>query len=198
MPIEDLHMTTLEIIHSRPPHEIDELVEKMRALIPEIVNYTVKHRARVIKPMLGFDASAIALTFLPAAGEPSRSERRPDADRFTYHHLRRSLYEECRNFGIVVDSRYVVPTIHLTIGRFIKTDDFLSPESIVDRAKIAKLVETIEQINVWLKEEFWPSVDQATRSDGGEWVIGAEKGLDCRCGAIWYGGGRSIMVGDGF
>jgi len=34
-----------------------------------MTDYTLTHRARLIKPMLSYDGAALALSFLPAAGE---------------------------------------------------------------------------------------------------------------------------------
>jgi hypothetical protein len=31
-----------------------------------------------------------------------------------------------------------------------------------------------------------------------EWLVGDGKGLDCREGALWYGGGQTVRLGKGF
>jgi vesicle-fusing ATPase len=198
MPIDNLHITVLEITHSKTASEIDSLAAKLQPKIEEIVNTSFSSpnkRARLIKPALGFDAAAIALSFVPAAGESLPANRQKDHDNFTYHHLRREVYAECSETGVKVDSRYVVPSAHLTIGRFIKPTDFES-DGNVDPEKMKKLVSVIEEVNKWL-QEFWPDENNGIK-DGGEWVVGQGKGLDLRMGTVWYGGGRSIMVGKGF
>jgi hypothetical protein len=124
MPRENQHITALEVTHSKTAPEIQALVEKAQGHIPAITDYTHDHRARLIKPLIGYDASAIALSFVPAAGAGLHSGRTSEDDYFTYHHLRRDLFNLCRQAGLQVESRYVVPSSHLTIGRFIYAKDF--------------------------------------------------------------------------
>jgi hypothetical protein len=48
-----------------------------------------------------------------------------------------------------------------------------------------------------LEREFWPT--QEGIRDGGEWIVGEEKGLEVRKGTLWYGsGGETVLVGEGF
>ena len=191
--------------------------------------------------MLSYDSAAIALSFVPAAGENfplSESSSRPNQraqstgerykenpepeikqdDSYTYHHLRRSLYELCVEAGVVVASRYTVPSAHLTVARFITQedisaprpnkckaqpaqDDETKPETVsVVMEKVQLLVDRIEAINAWLQDEYWPKEGQeeAAIKNGGEWIVGEEKGLDCRKGTLWYGGGETIRLGKGF
>lgn len=184
--------------------------------------------------MLSYDSSAIALSFVPAAGEarppsnaglssdidnpdPAEIETR-QGDAFTYHHLRRSLYELSTSGGVEVASRYTVPSAHLTIARFVSQEDIsISPQErsedsaqaqpdeydakgiIVDSKKVFQLIEKIEDINAWLKEEYWPKEGQLGEriKEGGEWIVGEERGLDCRKGTLWYGGGETVRLGKG-
>lgn len=69
MPIANLHLTALEITHSLTADELEPIVDSMKPVIPSMVNYMLAHRSRLIKPFLSYDASAIALSFVPAAGE---------------------------------------------------------------------------------------------------------------------------------
>ena len=191
--------------------------------------------------MLSYDSAAIALSFVPAASEdfsisqsssgpkqPSQStdehhkaipepEVRQD-DSYTYHHLRRSLYELCVEAGVEVASRYTVPSAHLTIARFLTQEDISAPRANNDIArpvqvnetkseaahvveeKVLMLVDKIEAINAWLQDEYWPKKrqEEAVIKKGGEWIVGEEKGLDCRKGVLWYGGGETIRLGKGF
>lgn len=190
MPQDSLHLTALEITHSKTAPEIQSLVSAMRSSIPEICDYTHTHRARLIKPIIGFDASALALSFVPATEK--------DDDTYTYHHLRRDLYALCSETGVQVDSRYVVPSSHLTIGRFIKAEDFEDEKGVLESRKMDALIAKIEEINEWLKDEFWPECNGGKVKGGGEWVVGEGKGLICRMGTVWYGGGESVYVGKGF
>lgn len=174
--------------HSRTKPEIDALVEKMEPKISEITDFTYNHRARLVKPMLSYDGAAIALSFLPAAGEGQLANSEIKADAYTYHHLRRDLYELCQSTGIDVASRYVVPSSHLTIARFVTQD-------VHKEGKVGQLVEELEMINQKLKN-FWPgekSIDGMM-----QWVVGEEKGLECRKGTVWYGGGERDHLGQGF
>lgn len=194
MPQMSLHMTALEITHSLTAPEIDVLVAQMQEHIAGIADYTNDHRARLVKPMVSYDAQALALSFLPAAGEPGQGGH---DDSYTYHHLRRDLFAQCSATGVKVASRYVIPSAHLTIGRFITKRDFETAEGGVDHAKVERLVSTIEEINQCLQQDYWPSEDGI--KEGGEWVVGQEKGLTCRKGTLWYGeGGETLCQGKGF
>ncbi|KAF2455322.1 RNA ligase/cyclic nucleotide phosphodiesterase [Lineolata rhizophorae] len=197
MPPDNLHMTTLEITHSQTASTIHSLVASMRAAIPSIVNYTQTHRARLVRPLLSFDAQALALSFVPAAGESLPPGQAPADDAYSYHHLRRDVFALSRAAGVAVESRYVVPSAHLTVGRFVAGRDFEGDDGRLDRGKVAELVEAIDSVNEWLVEEFWPKREGGIR-EGGEWIVGQEKGLNCRMGTLWYGGGEDVELGKGF
>ena len=194
MPQANLHMTAMEVTHSQTAEEIDTLVEKLEPEEATISDYTFDHRARLVKPMVSYDAQALALSLLPANGEGDRSA---NEDKYTYHHLRRDLFTQIQAAGVKVGSRYVIPSAHLTIGRFITKKDFETEDRKVDHAKMEKLIATIESINAWLEDEFWPKEDGSIKT-GGEWTVGEEKGLDCHQGRLWYGGGEEVVLGRGF
>ncbi|KAA8569170.1 hypothetical protein MFRU_004g00230 [Monilinia fructicola] len=200
MPQIKCHLTALEITHSLTSSEITSIINQLgNSAISTMTNYPLQHRARLIKPTLSYDAAAVALSFLPASGESlastpdpsSRNPRTAQDDAFTYHHLRQSLFVIARSTGVSIDSRYVVPSSHITVGRFITQEDHDTPE------KRRAWINLIEEVNVWLKEEFWPQ-EGCKRNEDGEWVVGQEKGLDCRRGQLWYGGGETVMLGKGF
>lgn len=197
MPPSSLHMTALEITHSLTAPEIDDFVSKLMPDVQAITDYTYTHRARIIKPMITYDAQALAISFLPAAGEALPSDRKAEDDKYSYHHLRRDLYNLASK-TVTIGSRYVVPSAHLTIGRFIYADDFDTADGKVNTAKMAALVQTIDGINEWLKAEYWPKGQSGQVKAGGEWIVGQEKGLDFRKGALWYGGGQTVRLGKGF
>jgi vesicle-fusing ATPase len=198
MPRDNQHITVLEVTHSKTAPEIKSIVDTIRDKAPTITDYTHGHRSRLIKPLIGFDASALALSFVPAAGEGLHSGRTSEDDEFTYHHLRRDAFGLLRDAGVQVDSRYVVPSSHLTIGRFITTDDFVRQDGSHDPAKMKTFIDKIEEINSWLQKEFWPEHNNGTISEGGEFNVGQETGLHCRSGTLWYGGGEEVHCGKGY
>ena len=192
MPLQRLHITALEITHSLTNPQITAIISNIgEAAIATMTDYTFSRRARLIKPMLSYDGAAIALSFLPAAGEnlqpKTTNARSQEDDIYSYHHLRRDLFNLARETGVSVDSRYVVPSSHITIGRFLTQDDHDTAE------KMKLFIEKIEEVNRWLEEEYW-----SKEGGEGEWIVGQEKGLDCREGTLWYGGGETIRIGKGF
>lgn len=196
MPAQNLHMTALEITHSLTDPEIRALVATLKPSLAKITDYTYTHRARLVKPTLSYDAQAIALSFVPAAGEATLAQdRAAQDDAYSYHHLRRDLYALASNAGVKVASRYVVPSAHLTLGRFIYAGDFEKEGGEVDGDKVAEFVRVVEEVNEWLKG-YWPG-EEGIR-EGGEWIVGQETGLDCRQGTLWYGDGEMVRVGKGF
>ena len=199
MPLDHLHMTALEITHSLTQLEIEKLVTQLQPKREQITDYTLTHRARLVKPMLGYDGSAVALSFLPASGEGSQKDLNDRNDSYTYHHLRRDLYGLCRSTGVKIASRYTVPSSHLTVARFITQADFSKQNtaSQPDHTKMLAWVEYLEDINKWLTERFWFESGE-TSKEGGEWIVGQEKGLDHRKGTLWYGGGETVRLGQGF
>lgn len=200
MPLHRMHITTLELAFSRTAAEIDALKEALRPAIPAIASFTHGHRARLVKPLISYDLSAFALSFLPAAGEPALSPaptppdhaaaaQKTRGDAYTYHHLRRDVWGLAKDAGVAVSSRYVVPSAHVTLGRYLTDADHATPE------QRRRWVDAIEEINAWLEAEVW---DNAESEVVGEWVVGHEKGLDVRVGTLWYGGGRTVLMGEGF
>lgn len=196
-------MTTLEVTHSRTPEEIASLVKLMKPALPLITNYTYAHRSRLVKPMLSHDLAAIALSFVPAAGEKVISPPpvapydatiphpglSGSTDSYSYHHLRRDIFDYARCSGADITSRYVTPSAHITLGRFLGQEDHLTPEAR------RKWVEAIDDINKWLETEVW---DKEDAEFIGEWIVGQERGLEVRSGPLWYGGGKTVVAGEGF
>ncbi|KAK3316663.1 ureidoglycolate hydrolase-domain-containing protein [Apodospora peruviana] len=207
MPPQRMHLTTLELAHSRTPDEIASLISCMRPALPALTSFTYAHRSRLVKPLLSYDLSAIAMSFLPAAGErvlsPTPVPPHPreidhpgipsgnvsDTDSYTYHHLRRDVFDLAQATSVSIGSRYVVPSAHITLGRYLTQKDHKTPELR------EAWIQAIEDINQWLETEVW---DAAEGEFIGEWIVGQERGLDARNGALWYGGGRTIMGGEGF
>ena len=151
--------------------------------------------------MVSYDSAALALSFAPAAGELLPTDRTSEDDKYTYHHLRRDLHTQITKGGVEVGSRYVVPSAHLTIARFNTPDPFgddpMNENAGIDLEQRKHFIKEVELINKWLEAEFWPEGNQKMMP-GGEWIIGEEKGLDFRKGTLWYGGGETIYLGQGF
>lgn len=199
MPSHRMHLTTLEVTHSRTSAKINSLVTQIRPSLPDLTNFTFTHRSRLVKPMISYDLAAFAVSFLPASGEPVTSPP-PSADvqahhgddindAYTYHHLRRDVFDLAKSAGVDIESRYVVPSAHITLGRYLTQKDHITSE------QREQWVNAIDEINLWLEREVW---DRADGDFIGEWIVGQEKGLDARVGALWYGGGRTVMMGEGF
>ncbi|KAF2973486.1 hypothetical protein GQX73_g208 [Xylaria multiplex] len=193
-----VHATTLELAFCRTADEIEDIKETIKPAIPTIASYTYQHRTRLVKPIISYDLAAFAVSFLPAAGEPivSPAPVAPDnaavlkqGDSYSYHHLRKDMWHQAKAAGIPVESRYIVPSAHITLGRYLTQKDHATPE------QRKKWVDAIDEINEWLEREIWGKSDSEFI---GEWVVGQEKGIDVRVGNLWYGGGRTILAGEGF
>lgn len=197
-------MTTLEITNSQTSSEINTLVSCLEksGVVPEIINRSLIHHTRLIRPMVNYDTTALALSFIPGP-TASDSQTHTAADgAYTYHHLRRDVCEQVMSTGIKMNTRYTAPSAHITIARFITQEGFQLEEPNPDKAQIDKdrvrmLIETIEVINHKLQHEYWSKENRAIDSKG-EWCVGQEKGLEIHGGRSWYGGGEAFHVGQGF
>lgn len=197
-------MTALEITNSQTPSEINTLVSDLEksGIMPDTTNYTLTHRTRLIRPMVNYDTTALALSFVPAPiGSDSQTHNAADGA-YTYHHLRRDLCEQVMNTGVKMNTRYTAPSAHVTIARFITQETFQLEEADsdkpgVDRDRVKLLIETIETINHKLRQEYWPKENREMTSKG-EWYVGQEKGLEFHGARSWYGGGETFYAGQGF
>ncbi|KAJ6184178.1 hypothetical protein N7519_005479 [Penicillium mononematosum] len=199
MPPENLHLTVLEIAHSQREEQIEELVQTLQSskdvTSADIAAYPRSHPTRLIKPMVSFDSAALALSFVPAAGECLEAESSSDKEHYTYHHLRRDIFDMVRQTKVPVASRYIVPSAHLTIARFISQDGFLIRGSdgaeTVDHSRVKLLIDKIGEINQKLENEYWPK--ESAIKEEGQWIVGQE-GLVIRRGRVWYGGGEYVSL----
>ncbi|KAF4584084.1 ureidoglycolate hydrolase [Ophiocordyceps camponoti-floridani] len=187
MPTYRMHLTTLEIAFSKTADEIASLVAQVRPEAERITSYTYSHRARLVKPAVTYDLKGFAVSWVTAAGETAATSNEDGHvdDAFTYHHLRRDVYDLVQETGVKVASRLQVPGAHVTLGRFL---DHGHHDTVEKRQTWAAAV---DNVNRWLEAEVWGTPD-------GEWIVGQEKGLDFRAGTLWYGGGRTIIMGEGF
>lgn len=193
-------MTTLEIRSELTGPKIDEITSslEMTGSVAELANYTLTHRARLVKPIISYDTSAIALSFVPAAGEEDRSEYSGKDDQFTYHHLRSDLYNIVTQSGCPIAARYTVPSAHITIARFITHSGAKEGQSNSQKQfekKASELIDKIEDLNHELRSNVWWRLGDPSQ---GQWVIGHEKGLELMKGPTWYGVGDSVVLGEGF
>ncbi|KAK5807615.1 hypothetical protein VI817_001873 [Penicillium citrinum] len=197
MPPENLHLTILELAHSLTKPEIEDLVRILKSATngspDQIRTYPKTHKSRLLKPVVSFDSAALALSFLPAAGEATSSNG--ISDEYSYHHLRRDVFELARQAKLDVGSRYIVPSAHVTIARFINHDGFTTDNGEdkcqLDRASVRLLIEKIQEINEELVSDYWPRTD-GTIPDGGDWIVGDDKGFTIRRDRVWYGGGEDV------
>lgn len=196
MPLNNLHITVMEVIHSLTEPEMEDIVSTLLrdGAAEEIANTTFRRQTRLIKPMISYDTAAMALSFVPAAGEGRDSI---SDDTYTYHHLRRDIFDGVKAAGFPPASRYAVPSAHLTIGRFITQDGFQDGAGQVDRARVKEVMDMIDHLNARLQAQYWPTEDGKIPV-GGDWTVGQEKGLDFRKGRLWYGGGQTIVLGKGY
>ena len=145
-----------------------------------------------------YDAAAIALSFIPAAGGSRLQDGALNDGTYTYHHLRRDIYARSKATGVEVASRYVVPSSHLTIARFVTQKDVAKGEGAgIDPFKMENLMKKLEELNGVLRREHWQE-ENGELQRSGAWEVGEEKGLVCRKGTLWYGGGESLHEGPGF
>lgn len=133
-PPSDLHLTLVEICHSRTPEDV--------ALIADVVGSKFNRIAaatplpKVDSPMLVFDSHAIALNFLPA----------DDA----LQNARHSIREELLNIGIPMDSRHETPSAHVTLMRYINPLRSTSEEWVSKLLNVPRKPEL-----AWLMSPVW-------------------------------------------
>lgn len=204
MPPQNMHMTIVEAAFSQPPAAIRALIAPLRTHLPRIAHFAYTHRARLVRPLLCIDTSAFALSFVPAAGERvlattgaamSATDDDNDAtevecrDAYTYHHLRRDVFALVADAGVAPAPRYQVPSAHITLGRFV------GAETKIAKHDAQRVVQAVNEINDWLAKTYAANDDPL---DSAEWIVGQERGLEVRYGPVWYGGGKSLIVGEGF
>jgi hypothetical protein len=130
-------------------------------------------------PTLSYDASAIALSFLPSVPSTSSSLAPP-----TYRHYRRALYRlalsasdshssSSSSAGLPLpQSRYTVPSAHITLARFVQP---------VPQECIEHLVDGLDDVATRVRDEIQGSL---------KWTF--EHPVDARRGRVWYGGGEAV------
>jgi len=196
MPPQNLHMTTLEIVSGKTAPDVEEVATFLQANAPlqELVNYTVTHRAHLGHPVVSYDASALALSFVPIF-EDSTEKAEVRSGSYSYHHLRSDLYDQVTQSGCQIGARYSVPSAHITIARFVIPVGSTHEEELAALGeRVVKLVERLEDINQELRSNDWTRFGSPSR---GEWTVGQERGLEFNKGVAWYGTGEKVLVGEG-
>lgn len=193
-------MTTLEMLPARSLSEVEEFENflKEHAPLQDIVNYTLTHRARLVHPIVSYDASALAFSFIPAVEETDHDVGGKVKHGYSYQHLRSDLYNIVTEAGCELEARYTVPSAHVTIARFVRPvgrSENESEEPSLFRNRAHELAAAIEDINQELKSDDWKRFGNPSR---GEWVVGQEQGLELMKGRSWYGKGESVVIGEGF
>ncbi|KAF5096379.1 hypothetical protein D0Z00_002803 [Geotrichum galactomycetum] len=124
MPRDCQHMSLLEITHSVSPQEVDALLTRLKPNLEQILH--LNRGTTLCRPLVCFDASAVALTFVPVDSEP-----------YTYTHLRADIFDRVRQ-SVPIASRYQVPSAHIALVRFMEkiTDD-----------QVTLFLDTIDRIN---------------------------------------------------
>ena len=226
-PEENLHLTVFEVASGKTAKRVDELVNELArvpgesegsGVLDSLVEYP-RYRASMGQyaelgcPMVTFDSSGIALSFIPqikgrkqhAVGMPCVENGGKKEEGYNYLELRADLHRVLsRNApSTPIEPRYSAPSAHITIARFINLDTALDGDGAASgkenvpqhtqvelRRMVKSLVREIDEHNDGLPKGFW--------GPSGQWSVGDEQGLELRAGACWYGsGGWRVKVGPG-
>ncbi len=103
-PGRDLHLTLIEICHSRAEEEAQHLASAVQSIVPFFLEGQ-QPPAVLDDPVLIHDSRGAALNFLP------RDEQ--------LQHLRQALRDELALHGITIASRYAATSAHITLLRYI-------------------------------------------------------------------------------
>ncbi|KAJ6134396.1 hypothetical protein N7523_000718 [Penicillium sp. IBT 18751x] len=183
-------------LSGKEKRDVDEVTAFLQANAPlqDLVNYTQTHRARLGRPVVSYDASALALSFLPVFEGTGKTNEAENGS-YSYHHLRRDLYDRVTQSGCQIGARYCVPSAHITIARLVVPVGSTHEEELAAlEGKVVKLVEKLEDINQELRSNDWKRFGNPSR---GEWTVGQEQGLELNKGVAWYGTGEKVMIGQG-
>ena len=101
-PPRDLHLTLVEICHSRTPEEADRIAAAVQRVAGSL--FDNGPLVELDEPSLVFDRSAAALSFLPCDGQLQQ--------------LRKNTSEYLAGSGITVQSRYAPASAHVTLLRY--------------------------------------------------------------------------------
>lgn len=104
-PSTDLHLTLVEICHSRTTSDAKRIAE---GILPQI-NFVLENLSspKLDSPMLTFSARGVALNFLPSD--------------HTLQNIRCSIRERLRQIGFPIAARYEATSAHLSLMRYISS-----------------------------------------------------------------------------
>ena len=101
-PAEDLHLTVVEICHSRTPADAERIAAAAKSLPPQL--FAPEPAAEFDAPTFAYDTKGAALNFLPRDGRLQQ--------------LRNAIPEELARTGVLVESRYLPNSAHITFLRY--------------------------------------------------------------------------------
>ena len=156
-----LHCTIYEVTHSRTAEQLEAVLERVRVRQAGLFDLPLSS-VTLDPPLVNFDTAAVALTFLPCD------------DTYTFHHLRRDVYARVADIGLAWTGRYIAPTAHITIARFID-GGFPSRPGL----SMPQWVDGLEQLRAECRH--WD----------GRWVL-SEGFAEVSTGRSWYGSGYSV------
>ncbi|CAN8105505.1 unnamed protein product [Discula destructiva] len=174
-PPEWLHMTVIELVHSKSPPELKASADKVKPHAANLTAFGAEHPAGLNRPMLSLDDTAVALTFLPVDDSP-----------YTYLHLRRDLSNLCAENDVEVASKYYNTSSHITLARFANISDLNTRESL------EAWVQKVKAINQRLREDYWPREGKTNTRSEFKWMVGTGRGIEVRKGRLWYGDGQPV------
>ncbi|KAG8989004.1 hypothetical protein FRB94_001781 [Tulasnella sp. JGI-2019a] len=151
-----LHMTIYEVTHSRTSDDLELYLNRIRQHREGLFDLPFD-KVTLDAPLVNFDASAVAFSFLPLDSP------------YSYQHLRSDVFQRLSKIGVTWEGRYILPSAHITIARFISTD-------FLQATTMQKWVELIDQLS-------------AECEDSKEtWNLG-EGIAEISTGRSWYGHG---------
>ncbi len=103
-PPEDLHLTLVEIRHSRGEEEADAVARRVQPLMSALLDGL--HVFGLVHPSVLYDRGGCALSLLPADGG--------------LEEVRRRIVERLRDLGVDTEERYERSVAHVTFARYLR------------------------------------------------------------------------------
>lgn len=122
-----LHLTALEICHTKPADEVEHMARSMTPALSKALE-VADSKLTLYKPMVSFDQRAIALSFIS----------KPPTSQTVYREALFNVVQDNTPPDVSPSSRYSAPSAHVTIIRFIDN---------LDPAQVQSLISTIQSTN---------------------------------------------------